>query len=158
MAPESQHSLMKSLTYQGIVVATDQLLYGTIINGAAASELGFVVANATTTGVAHYVAFGEVWWPVCLGPVIGQGEISVPKRVRASRWRPTWRRSWGRSGRSTLLPCPLKASRWGSGFPHLIERTMGTVTFGCHPVSLSLLLANIRETAPFCALPLEADP
>jgi uncharacterized membrane protein len=53
-------SLVKSVSYQAIVVTTDQVLYWTIITGAAASDAAFFVTNAVS-GVAYYVAFDAVW-------------------------------------------------------------------------------------------------
>jgi uncharacterized membrane protein len=53
-------SLAKSLSYQAIVVSTDQLLYWTLVTGTAATGIEFFIANAVT-GVAYYVAFDETW-------------------------------------------------------------------------------------------------
>lgn len=73
-------SLEKALTYQSIVVTTDQLLYWTIMAGAAASDTGFLIANAVS-GVAYYVAFDRVWTSLSLDPPPGGTEVSVTKAV-----------------------------------------------------------------------------
>lgn len=73
-------SVEKALTYQSIVVSTDQLLYWTIMAGAAASDTGFLIANAVS-GVAYYVAFDGVWASLRLEPAPGDGEVSVAKAV-----------------------------------------------------------------------------
>ena len=51
-----QRSLAMSLSYQAIVVSTDQFLYWTLVTGTTATEVEFFIANAVT-GVAYYVAF-----------------------------------------------------------------------------------------------------
>ena len=55
-----RHSLTKAVTYQTIVVTTDQLLSWVIVTGTTATELEFFAANAVT-GVGYYVAFDQVW-------------------------------------------------------------------------------------------------
>ena len=57
---ELRRSLPKALTYQSIVIATDQLLYWPIITGTAESELEFLAGNAVS-GIAYYVAFDVLW-------------------------------------------------------------------------------------------------
>jgi uncharacterized membrane protein len=75
-----RRSLEKALTYQTIVVTTDQLLYWTIVTGTSATELVFFVANAMT-GVGYYVAFDEVWAAAGLDPAPGDSQVSVGKAV-----------------------------------------------------------------------------
>jgi uncharacterized membrane protein len=55
-----QRSLTMALSYQAIVVSTDQLLYWTLVTGTPATEVEFFIANAVT-GVAYYVAFDGGW-------------------------------------------------------------------------------------------------
>ena len=75
-----QRSLTKALTYQTIVVSTDQLLYWTIVTGTAATELEFFLANAAT-GVGYYVLFDKVWTAAGLDPAPGTNEVSVSKAL-----------------------------------------------------------------------------
>jgi uncharacterized membrane protein len=75
-----RHSLTKAVTYQTIVVTTDQLLYWVIVTGTTATELEFFAANAVT-GVGYYVAFDQVWAAAGLDPAPGESQVSVSKAV-----------------------------------------------------------------------------
>jgi uncharacterized membrane protein len=79
-APQWQRSLTKALTYQGVVVSTDQLLYWAIITGTAVSELEFLAANAVT-GVAYYFTFDEAWRAAGFAPAYGESDVSVTKAI-----------------------------------------------------------------------------
>lgn len=78
--PEWRRSLPKALTYQAIVIGTDQFLYWAIITGTTASELEFLGANALT-GIAYYVAFDELWHDVGLDPPPGDSQVNVTKAI-----------------------------------------------------------------------------
>ena len=75
-----RHSLTKALTYQTIVVSTDQLLDRVIVTGTMATELEFFAANAVT-GVGYYVGFDEVWSAAGFDPAPGENPVSVGKAV-----------------------------------------------------------------------------
>ena len=74
------HSLTKALSYQAVVVSTDQVLYWAIVTGTTESELEFLAANAVS-GVAYYVGFDSVWHAAGLDPAGGGSEVSVGKAV-----------------------------------------------------------------------------
>ncbi len=85
VTPESaqldwRRSLTKALSYQGIVVTTDQLLYWTIVTGTAASEWEFLASNAVT-GIGYYVLFDEAWSAAGLDPTPGDGQVSLTKAI-----------------------------------------------------------------------------
>lgn len=78
--PDWRHSLTKAITYQTIVVATDQLLYWAIITGTAVSELEFLAANALS-GVAYYVAFDDAWAAAGFNPTPDESQVSLGKAI-----------------------------------------------------------------------------
>lgn len=75
-----RRSLTKALTYQTIVVSTDQLLYWAIVTGTTATELEFFAANAVT-GVGYFVTFDQVWAAAGLDPAPGESQVSVSKAI-----------------------------------------------------------------------------
>lgn len=78
--PELRRSLPKAVTYQTIVLATDQLLYWAIVTGTVESELEFLAGNAVT-GVAYYVAFDELWAATGLDTGADGGPVNVTKAL-----------------------------------------------------------------------------
>jgi uncharacterized membrane protein len=78
--PELRRSLPRAITYQTIVIATDQLLYWAIISGTVESELEFLAGNAVT-GVAYYVAFDELWAATGLDTGTDGNEVNVTKAL-----------------------------------------------------------------------------
>lgn len=85
VAPEAaaldwHHSLTKALTYQTIVVSTDQVLYWVIVTGTTYSELEFLAANAVT-GISYYVGFDAVWHTAGLDPAPGDSQVSLAKAI-----------------------------------------------------------------------------
>jgi hypothetical protein len=78
--PGWRHSLTKALSYQTIVVTTDQLLYWTIVTGTAASEWEFLASNAVT-GIGYYVLFDEAWTGAGLDPAPGNSQVSLTKAI-----------------------------------------------------------------------------
>lgn len=78
--PELRRSLPKALTYQAIVLATDQLLYWAIVTGTIESELEFLAGNAVT-GVAYYVAFDELWAATGLDTGADGNEVNITKAL-----------------------------------------------------------------------------
>jgi len=76
--PELRRSLPKALTYQGIVIATDQLLYWAIVGGTMEDELEFLAGNAIT-GIAYYVAFDEMWHATGLDTPGEASQLNVTK-------------------------------------------------------------------------------
>ncbi len=77
---EWRRSLAKAMTYQAIVVTTDQLLYWAIVEETPESELEFFFANALT-GVGYYVGFDKVWTTLGLDPAPGENPVSVRKAL-----------------------------------------------------------------------------
>ena len=75
-----RHSLTKALSYQTVVVTTDQVLYWVIVTGTTYSELEFLAANAVT-GVSYYVGFDAVWHAAGLDPAPGDPPVSVGKAI-----------------------------------------------------------------------------
>ncbi len=78
--PALRRSLPKALTYQTIVIATDQLLYWAIVTGTIESELEFLAGNAIT-GVAYYVAFDELWAATGLDTGTDASKVNVTKAL-----------------------------------------------------------------------------
>ena len=78
--PELRRSLPKAVTYQTIVLATDQLLYWAIVTGTVESELEFLAGNAVT-GVAYYVAFDELWAATGLDTGADGSPVNVTKAL-----------------------------------------------------------------------------
>lgn len=78
--PELRRSLPKALTYQAIVIGTDQLLYWAIITGTTESELEFLAGNAVT-GIAYYVAFDELWYAAGLDTPAQENGLDVTKAL-----------------------------------------------------------------------------
>lgn len=81
--PELRRSLPKALTYQAIVIATDQLLYWAIVTGTMESELEFLAGNAVT-GIGYYVAFDELWYAAGLDT---PAEATQPDVTKALAYR-----------------------------------------------------------------------
>jgi uncharacterized membrane protein len=79
-AVEWHRTLEKSISYQTIVVATDQLLYFMIVTGTPSTELGFLAANAAT-GVVYYVLFDETWRAVEPKSDVASVDTSVTKAI-----------------------------------------------------------------------------
>ena len=79
-SPGWRRSLPKALTYQTIVVGTDQLLYWTMITGTPSSELAFLAGNAVS-GVAYYVAFDAAWDAAGREPPPSQEGVDVSKAL-----------------------------------------------------------------------------
>ena len=77
---EWRWSLSKAVTYQTIVVTTDQLLYWAIVEETPESELEFFFANALT-GIGYYVEFDKVWTTLGLDPAPGENAVSVRKAL-----------------------------------------------------------------------------
>ena len=75
-----RHSLTKALSYQTVVVTTDQVLYWVIVTGTTYSELEFLAANAVT-GVSYYVGFDAVWHAAGLDPAPGAPPVSIGKAI-----------------------------------------------------------------------------
>jgi uncharacterized membrane protein len=75
-----RHSLTKALSYQTIVVATDQILYWAIVTGTTYSEMEFLAANAVT-GIAYFVGFDAVWHDAGLDAVARQDQVSFGKAL-----------------------------------------------------------------------------
>ncbi len=75
-----RHSLTKALSYQTIVVSTDQMLYWVIVTGTTYSELEFLAANAVT-GISYYVGFDAVWHAAGLDPAPGDSQVSFAKAI-----------------------------------------------------------------------------
>ncbi len=80
VAQDWQRSLSRALTYQSIVLATDQVLYWVIVTGTTATELEFFAANAVS-GVGYFVAFDQGWTAAGLDPSPGESQVSVGKAV-----------------------------------------------------------------------------
>lgn len=78
--PELRRSLPKALTYQAVLIATDQLLYWAIVTGTIESELEFLAGNAVT-GVAYYVAFDELWAAAGLDTGSDGSEVNLTKAL-----------------------------------------------------------------------------
>lgn len=74
---ELRRSLPRAVTYQAIVLTTDQLLYWAIVTGTLESELEFLAGNAVT-GIAYYVAFDELWASTGLDT---SGQVNVTKAL-----------------------------------------------------------------------------
>lgn len=75
-----RHSLTKALSYQTMVVTTDQLLYWTIVTGSAAQEWEFLASNAVT-GVGYYVLFDEAWAGAGLDTDPSNKQVSLTKAI-----------------------------------------------------------------------------
>lgn len=75
-----RHSLTKALSYQTIVVSTDQMLYWAIVTGTTETELEFLAANAIT-GVGYYVGFDAAWAAAGLDPAPGESQVSFGKAI-----------------------------------------------------------------------------
>lgn len=75
-----RHSLTKALSYQTIVVTTDQVLYWSIVTATTYSELEFLLANAVT-GIAYYVGFDAGWHAADLDPPTGEAPVSFSKAL-----------------------------------------------------------------------------
>ncbi len=75
-----RRSVTKALSYQTIVVTTDQLLYWTIVSGDVASEWEFLASNAIT-GVGYYVLFDAAWAGAGLDAGPGNGQVSLTKAI-----------------------------------------------------------------------------
>ena len=78
--PELRRSLPKAMTYQAIVIGTDQLLYWAIITGTMESELEFLAGNAVT-GIAYYVVFDELWNAAGLDTPAEESGLDVTKAL-----------------------------------------------------------------------------
>lgn len=75
-----RRSITKALSYQTIVVTTDQLLYWTIVTGSVASEWEFLTSNAIT-GIGYYVLFDAAWAGAGLNSTDSDGQVNLTKAI-----------------------------------------------------------------------------
>lgn len=77
---EWRRSFAKSLSYQAIVVTTDQIIFYVIVTGTPVAEIEFFAANAVT-GVVYYVFFDDTWKTIIPQPASADGHVSFAKAV-----------------------------------------------------------------------------